>query len=281
MANPKIPTNGTHELQERYASSIVKIARKNLVTNEEDIFSTDYEGDPKAGAVKVPVRNTEVVVGDYDVVAGGALGTSATVYLTITIGNNKFVNELIDGFEAAAVPDNLIAQRIDSAGYSIGLVIDDDAMAVIDAGGTTSSNTTVSSTSTAYSNWLAEQQALNIADIPLTNRYGIVSPAYFTLIKQDSNFVSAGADTGFNEVKKAGMVGMIDGVPVFMSNNMAADVEFVIGHKAWTQRIMEWFIPPMIKDLPSPHIGASALQGRWIFEHVITLATAIRIKTFA
>ena len=36
-------------------------------------FSRDYEGNPTAGAVKVPVRNMDVNVRDYDVKNGLAL----------------------------------------------------------------------------------------------------------------------------------------------------------------------------------------------------------------
>ena len=41
MANP-IATNGTHYRQERYADSIVKLFRKQLVVRSE--FMRDYEG---------------------------------------------------------------------------------------------------------------------------------------------------------------------------------------------------------------------------------------------
>ena len=41
MANP-IAENGTHNRQERYADSIVKLFRKNLVVRSE--FMRDYEG---------------------------------------------------------------------------------------------------------------------------------------------------------------------------------------------------------------------------------------------
>ena len=102
MPNPKIVTNGTHELQERYSNLV--LAKLRSVTIFEPLMNRRYEGNPKAGAVKIPVRDTEMVVGDYDVVAGGDLSTSTTTYLTLPIDKNKYVNELIDGFEAEAVP---------------------------------------------------------------------------------------------------------------------------------------------------------------------------------
>ena len=75
MANP-IQTNGTHNRQEKYARAIVELMRPALKIR--NTFSRDYEGNPVAGAVKVPVRNTDVAISNYDVKSGVALSQSAT-----------------------------------------------------------------------------------------------------------------------------------------------------------------------------------------------------------
>ena len=124
-----------HALQDRYSDIVLKLARKMMVTNEFEIFATEYEGQPSAGAVKIPTRNTEVSVSDYNTVTGLAPAGGTTTYTTITIGNDKAVNEIIDGYEAAAVPDNLAAQRIDSAAYSLGNTVDADGIGVLEYGG--------------------------------------------------------------------------------------------------------------------------------------------------
>ncbi len=281
MASP-IGLNGTHNTRERYADLIVKLLRKQLVTNEYDIFNTDYEGDPTSGAVQIPVRDGEVVVSDYDVASGIAPTQSATTYLTVTLDNNKAVNELIDGFEAAAVPDNLVAQRLDSAGYSLGLTVDTDAITTLETEGTTSTNTTESTSATIYNNILVENEELDNSDVPREDRYLIIAPKYLRLLKQDDNFVSSFSDTGFQEVKKAGFVGYVDGLPVYMSNNMTADTEFIIGGMYWSQRIMEWQVTPYLTSLDQSanYVGASAIKGRMIYKHKVTKAAAVRVKTF-
>ena len=55
-----------HEHQERYSSLVLAKVRKLLVLKDGIVFNNDYEGDPKAGAVKIPVRDTEVQISDYD-----------------------------------------------------------------------------------------------------------------------------------------------------------------------------------------------------------------------
>ena len=55
-----------HALQERYSKLVDEKLRATLVTKDNLIFNNRYEGDPKAGMVKVPVRDTEVEVKKYD-----------------------------------------------------------------------------------------------------------------------------------------------------------------------------------------------------------------------
>lgn len=53
-----------HAHQERYSNLVLAKLRKTTIFSS--LFNTRYEGTPTAGAVKVPVRDTEVKVGDYD-----------------------------------------------------------------------------------------------------------------------------------------------------------------------------------------------------------------------
>lgn len=48
-----------HIAQERYSSLVDEKLRATLVTKDNLIFNPRYEGNPKAGKVKVPVRDTE------------------------------------------------------------------------------------------------------------------------------------------------------------------------------------------------------------------------------
>ena len=115
-----------HEAQVRYSNLVDLKLRKTLVKKVGVICNNRYEGSPKAGSVKVPVRDTEVVVNDYDKAKGAKQTSGDTTYLTVNIDHDKAVNEIIDGFDAESVPGNLVADRLDSAGYSLGLQMDSD-----------------------------------------------------------------------------------------------------------------------------------------------------------
>lgn len=93
MANA-LANGGTHERVDRFANEMVKLMRKQLVIRGD--FSRDYEGSPTAGSVKVPVRNTDVEIGEYNILTGKALTQSATTYLPILITKDYAINELLD-----------------------------------------------------------------------------------------------------------------------------------------------------------------------------------------
>ena len=270
-----------HELEVRYSSKVDKVIRKTLVTVDDGavpIFNTRYEGDPKAGSVKVPYR-VDMVTAAYSKTTGTPLTYGSTAYLTITIGNDEAVNELIDGYEAAAVPDNMVADRLLSAGYAGAKTLDTDAITVLEAEGTTAANTTQSTATTIYDNVVAARTAMSTADIPTKMRWMLASPDTIGLLLKSDDFIKA-SDLG-QEIINAGIFGQIAGFYVKESNNMDANTEFICGHADWCSRVKEWTVAPKVKDLADGvHIGSSAVQGRWVFEHTVTQATAVYIKVY-
>ena len=64
-----------HIAQERYSSLVDEKLRATLVTKDNLIFNPRYEGNPKAGKVKVPVRDTEVEVKKYTSTSVSRTGT--------------------------------------------------------------------------------------------------------------------------------------------------------------------------------------------------------------
>ena len=113
-----------HANQERWSKLVDAKLRNQLVTRDNAIFNSRYEGDPKSGKVKIPVRDTEVEVKAYDKANGIDPKAGTTTYLDLDIDHDEAVNELIDGYDAASVPDGIVADRLDSAGYSQALSID-------------------------------------------------------------------------------------------------------------------------------------------------------------
>ena len=270
-----------NELQVRYSNIVDAKLRAELIFKNGITCNNKFEGSPKAGAVKIPVRDTEAVVGTYDKANGGSLNASNTSYLTVTMDTDLYVNELIDGYDAEAVPDNIVADRLDSAGYSLGLAFQAKAFEELEATATKAKSTTATTKDSAYANLVEARTALSTAKVPTNGRVAIVSPAYYGLLLQDSNFIKQ-SDLS-QEMVKAGAVGMCAGFTIFEGVGMNAKTEFIAYHPTWFTEIEEWAVPVHVQDLSASgkYIGASAVQGRKVMKYKLTKAEAAYLKQTA
>ena len=83
-----------HTAQERYSQLVDAKLRATLVTRDNLIFNNRYEGNPKAGKVKIPVRDTEVAVKTYNKATGLDPEVGTTTYLDLNIDQDEAVNEI-------------------------------------------------------------------------------------------------------------------------------------------------------------------------------------------
>lgn len=280
-----------HAHQERWSSLVDAKLRQNLVTRDNYIFNTNYEGDPKAGKVKIPVRDTEVTVKDYDKAAGADPENGTTTYTELNIDHDKAVNELIDGYDAAAVPDNIVADRLDSAGYSLALEMDQKSINLLETttGINVSATKTAATDQTAYKEVLAAKTYLTRKGVPQAGRWLICSPEFMAILMLDDHFIRQGDLS--QELKNAGAVGSVAGFAVFESGNTMYEdtklvaskkttTEFIAGHPNWCHRVQEWGVAVHVQDLSGSgkYIGASAVQGRKVYGLKISKPQTVYVK---
>lgn len=265
-----------HTAQERYSDLVLAKLRAELVLADGFVFNNDYEGDPKAGAVKIPTRDTEVTVSDYDKANGISATTGSTSYTALLIDKDKAVNEIIDGYDAASVPDNLVADRLDSAGYSLARQLDTDGATVLLAGATVT-NVASLTKDNIYANIVDIRTAMSKANVPDDGkRYLLVTPDTFALILKSPEFISA-SDLG-DAVKQQGILGKIAGFLVKEWNDSTANLAMIAGHPRYATRVHEWSVPVKVQDLSESgkYIGACAVQGRRVYGHKVLRSAAIR-----
>ena len=280
-----------HANQERWSKLVDTKLRNQLVTRDNYIFNNRYEGDPKSGKVKIPVRDTEVEVKAYDKAKGIDPKAGTTTYLDLNIDQDEAVNELIDGYDAASVPDGIVADRLDSAGYSQGLSIDKKSIEALQSadGATICATKTAATESNAYKLALEAKRVLSRKGVPAEGRFMIASPEYLEVLMQDDKFIKQGDLS--QELVQAGAVGKIAGFNVFESNNMDYEnttrvtskkvtTEFICGHPNWCHRVMEWQVPVHLQDLngSGKFIGASAVQGRKVYGLTVSKPQTLYIK---
>lgn len=276
MANP-IATNGTHKRRETYANEVLAMAKSKVNIYED--FSTDYEIDGATGQINVPTRSAEVTISDYDILNGVALTQSATDYKVLPIDKNYAINELIDGYEAEAVPDNLRANRIEAAGYSLGLKKENMAITELVEKGTKSSDKTALTEADAYKKIAAEIANMKKRNMEVASMRVVVNADTELLLLTDSKFANTSGTLGA-ELVREGVIGKINGVAVKPNYLLPEGVEFIIYDKRFTQKYEVWSVEPSINDIKDgKHIGASALQGRQVGGLMVTNALGVQVKT--
>ena len=266
---------GTHKRKESYANEVLAIARAE--TNIYDDFSEDYERDEVTGQINVPTRDEEVKVSDYDIKNGIELQTSGTDYLPLPIDKDYGINELIDGYEAEAVPDNLVAQRIDSAGYSIGLKKENMAIDALKTG-TVSTDTTKLTTSNVYAKIVAEVKNMKKRNMKVSSMRVAISADVEELLLTDEKFSNTSGALGEKLVRE-GVIGKIAGVPTKANYLMGDDVDFIIYDKRYCQKYEVWKKEPAVEDIKDgKHIGSSALQGRQVGGLMVTNKLGVQVR---
>lgn len=262
--------------QERYGKLVLAKMRKEAKLKDVVVFNNDYEGKPTAGAVKIPVRDTEVPVSDYDK-ANGIKGSNGTTdYETVLVDKDIAVNEVIDGYDAAAVPDNITAERLDSASYSLAARMDKDGGDVLLAGSTPMGVETLSKDN-VYSVIVDIRKEMNKVNVPDDGRrYLLVTPDAEAFILKSPEFISA-SDLG-DEVKENGAVGKIAGFNVIPWNEDTAGLAMIAGHPKFATRVKEFAVKPKVVSLDgsASYVGASAVKGRMVYTHKVLRSKAIK-----
>lgn len=268
-----------HEAQARYSHLVDAKLRATLVKKDGVVFNTRHEGTPTAGVVKIPVRDTEVQVGDYSKANGAAATHGDTAYIDLILDKDKSINEIIDGYDAASVPDGLVADRLDSGAYSLGLQLDKDGTDCLEAAATPFGGTDELTADNIYGKLVDFRTQMSKAKVPNDGRrFALVSPDAYGLILKSPEFTKASA-LG-DAVVQTGAQGKIAGFLVIEDSTLSETTDFICGHPDWCSRVKEWQVPVKLQDLAGSgkYIGASAVQGRQIYGHKVTKASTLLIK---
>lgn len=270
-------------LRVRYSELVEKKLRKNTVFS--GLFNHRYEGTPTAGAVKIPVRGEVAVDDEYDEVAGGTLTHSTTSYVTLVTDKKMAVNELCPGYASAAQPGNIVADKLDSAGYGLGKTTDDYLVATLlaDGNATASKNgTDAISADNIYSFIVKDVQAAKKLGLSVDELWLAVTNDAYEAVLNSPKFTAASA-LGDGTVVN-GLIGKIAGVKVVETNNIpdTANVDYILGNNVFCHEVDEWEELPAVNKLADgKHIGAYAVQGLKVAGAKISKPTTVFVKKHA
>ena len=262
------------ELSTKYSALVDAKLNAEIVQKDGIVWNTKYEGDPKAGAVKVPVRGASTVT-SYNKQNGASKSYADGNYITLNINKDKAVNEIIDGLDAASVPDNIIADRLDSASYGLALELNNDATAELLDKATVKGETSALTNSNIYGRVVDAATKLTKAFVPARGRVMLINPDAQSKLLKSNEFISA-SNLG-DEVKQSGAIGQIAGFTVYVDATLPANANFICLHKEWCARVKYWVKDVHLQDLngSGDYIGASAVQGRVAYGHLVTNSAAV------
>jgi len=190
------------------------------------------------------------------------------VVQTMTLANDKAFSISIDRYTLESTNGAI------KAGEVLRMEIDEQVTPVIDtyrlgkmyASAIANSNYAYAATnsSNAYAKFLAGQEALSDAKVPVNGRVAFVSYAFYSLIKQDSTFMLASEIAMKDRI--TGMVGTVDGVKIVPvpSSYLPANVSYILVHPSATvaaEKLTEYFIRDNVQGF-----SGVVLEGRVIYD---------------
>lgn len=216
-------------LATKYSSQVDEIIKQGALSSSGVNTDYDFVG---AQSVKVYSMGT-APLNDYNATGSNRYGTPTELQDTVqemTMSQKKSFTFTIDKTNAVDSPEGVrdagkaLRRQIDLV---VTPAIDTYRFVTMAENAHTKGFTAVSGT-TAYTAFLAANEAMDEAECPVIGRIAYVTPKFYNAIKLDSNFIKA-SDLAQNKLT-SGQVGDIDGVAIIKvpSVRMPAGVSFII-----------------------------------------------------
>ena len=282
-------------LKTEYGRIVVAKLRQRLVTRT--LFNENYRGQANAGAVMIPVT-PEVSLFDYNkgAISSNTVGYVENNYINCLVDKDKAKITYIDGYQASALPYNVIMDELEKTGYAIAKAEDDHAIATLkyaingkDKGGSNAfgsgdphyqkTGTVVSvGASDIYDVLTGAFATMTTKGVPTDGRWLIAGPTCLQLILS-SNKAIRQSDLS-QELVMAGAVAQIAGFAVFTTGNLTGtqvvseaekNIYAIAGHKDFCTRVESFDYEPFVVDGNSDAsvVGGSFIKSRIVFTHEV------------
>ena len=281
-------------LKTDYGRIVVAKMRKELKTRV--LFNENYRGNAAAGAVMIPVTPATSLI-DYNKgsIGSNTIGYAENSYINCLIDQDKALIKYIDGYQANALPYDVLRDELEKAGYAFALAEDSHAIATLkyaingngkdgNAYGSTDpryqKHGTVVSLSTAdiYEKVAEIFGAQTDAGVKTEGRWMLVNGTGFGKVL-GSNKAIRQSDLS-QEIIMRGAMAMIAGYEVFVTGNLTGtqtvsdaskDIYAIFGHADFCTRVESFVVEPFVVDGNSDGnvVGGSFVKGRFVFTHEV------------
>jgi len=215
-------------IKEVWSAAILEASETALVFGS--VVNRDYEGEITAGGDTVRINTIgDPTVKTYDRASAiDAAETLESAQQLLVIDQEKYFNVKVSDIDRVQANVNLMAQATKRGGYRLAKTAD-SFLATTLANGTSAGNTLSdasiskqASSDDAYELLVELGVALDEVDVPDTERFCIVSPAFHGLMLRDARFVSFGTDRN-GETLANGKIGAAAGFTLYKSNQLTTD----------------------------------------------------------
>jgi hypothetical protein len=138
------------------------------------------------------------------------------------------------------------------------------------------SATAALTTSNAYNKFLAQNDAMTDAKVPESGRHCFMTPATYSLLKQDSTFNKA-CDTAYADLKK-GVIGMVDGVMLHKvpTSYLVANTGYLFLHEETLVSPIKFNSVRVLTDVQG--IDGAVAEGRRYYDCFIPTNKGVGIR---
>ncbi len=282
-------------LKTDFGRIVVAKLRKELKTRA--LFNQNYRGEAAAGAVMIPVTPASTLI-DYN---KGSIGSNTVSYaensyINCVIDQDKALSKYIDGYQANALPYEVLKDELEKAGYAFALAEDTHAINTLkyaingkDKGGVNAfastdpryqkTGTVVSlSTADIYEKVVEIYGAMTDKGVSAENRWMLVNGAGYGKVLA-SNKAIRGGDLS-QEILLTGAIAQIGGFNVYQSGNLTGtqsvsevdkDIYAIFGHADFCTRVESFVVEPFVVDGNGDAnvVGGSFVKGRFVFTHEV------------
>ncbi len=217
-------------LAEKYSPIVDEQFTLASVTNIAFNSEYDWAGVQTVNVYSIPTSP----MNDYTRTGANRYGTPAELQDTkqaLTLSRDRAFTTTIDR------GNDIDQMGIKAAGRALRRQVDREIIPELDtyriatvAAAAANTDDTAATASNAYQLFLAGQEALGNAKVPIFGRVAYMSYAYYNMLKLDNNFIKQG-DMAQNMLT-AGVLGMVDGVPLIPvpASYLPVNQQFVLLH---------------------------------------------------
>ena len=279
-------------LKTDYGRIVVAKLRAQLQTRA--LFNENYRGNAAAGAVMIPTTpETTLINYNKTSIGSNTVSYADNAYINCLVDQDKALSKYIDGYQASALPYDVVIDELEKAGYAFAKDEDSHAITVLknaidgnDKNGNAfvqgdpryqKAGTVVSlSTSDIYEKVVEIFGAQTDKGVDTRNRWMLVNGTGYGKILA-SNKAIRQSDLS-QEIVMRGAIASIGGYEVYLTGNLtgqhgtgqtAKDIYAIFGHRDFCTRVEAFVQEPFFIDgnYDANVVGGSFIKGRFVFTH--------------